>query len=109
MLLFRTIKSFLQDKEYRDLMFTTMVLIGIGAVIYHYLEGWSWVDSVYFCIITLTTIGYGDFSPQTDAGKVFTMFYILLGIGMILSFMNTFYLHYTNIREGKKEGDDSRN
>lgn len=69
--------------------------------IYHFLEGWSYVDSLYFSVITLTTIGYGDFSPQTDAGKLFTIFYIIIGLGMILSFINTVYEHYANAK--KKE------
>ncbi len=104
MLFFRTIISFLKDPEYRDLLFTTIVILSMGSVIYHYLEGWSWIDSFYFSVITLTTIGYGDFSPQTDAGKVFTMFYIVIGLGIILSFINTVYHHYYITKSEKKNG-----
>ncbi len=96
MLLFETVVSFFRDKEYRDLLITTIITIGLGAIIYHYLEGWEWIDCFYFCIITLTTIGYGDFSPQTNGGKLFTIFYILLGIGIILSFINAVYHHYND-------------
>jgi len=98
MLVFKTLISFLKDKEYRDLLLTTNLIIGLGSIVYHYLEGWSWIDSIYFSIITLTTIGYGDFSPQTDEGKVFTIFYIIIGVGIILSFVNTVYNHYNSIR-----------
>jgi voltage-gated potassium channel Kch len=101
MIFFRTIFSFIQDKQYRDLLFTTIVILGIGSVCYHYLEGWNWLDSIYFSIITLTTIGYGDFSPQTDGGKLFTIFYILIGIGIILSFVNTIYNHYNAIKKNE--------
>ncbi|MEL6638741.1 MAG: potassium channel family protein, partial [Bacteroidota bacterium] len=65
-----------------------------GTIVYHYLEGWSWVDCLYFSVITLTTIGYGDFSPVTTGGKLFTILYILMGLGMILSFIQTVYQHY---------------
>ena len=41
----------------------------------------------YFTIITLTTVGYGDFSPKTDLGKLFTMVYVVLGLGIISSFI----------------------
>ncbi len=99
MLLFRTLISFLKDDDYRDLLITTSIIIALGGTMYHYLEGWSWIDSIYFSIITLTTIGYGDFSPQTDAGKLFTIFYILIGIGIILSFINTVYNHYSVMRQ----------
>ena len=69
MIFFKTLFSFFQDKHYRDLLLTTLIILGIGSVVYHYLEDWSWLDAVYFSIITLTTIGYGDFSPVT---KVWT-------------------------------------
>lgn len=103
MVFFKTIVSFLADKEYRDLLITTFVTIGIGTVIYRLLEGWSWLDSMYFSVITLTTIGYGDFSPQTDQGKVFTIFYIVIGLGIILSFINTIYNHYNDVKAQQKE------
>ncbi len=95
----KTIYSFLKDKEYRELLYTTIFLIVLGTVAYHYLENWSWIDSIYFSVVTLTTVGYGDFSPQTDAGKIFTIFYIILGIGIILSFINTVYVHYRGSRK----------
>lgn len=43
-------------------------------------------NSLYFSVITLTTIGYGDFSPQTDLGKMFTLVYIVIGVALILGF-----------------------
>ena len=102
MLLYRTLVSFFKDEEYRDLLLTTSIVISFGSIVYHYLEGWTWIDSIYFSVITLTTIGYGDFSPQTDEGKLFTIFYIVIGIGIILSFINTVYNHYTVVKSNDK-------
>ena len=102
MMFIKTVISFLRDKEYRNLLQVTSLFILMGTIVYHYLEGWSWIDSAYFSIITLTTIGYGDFSPQTNAGKLFTIFYILIGIGVILGFINTVYLHYKEVRQHRK-------
>lgn len=103
MFFFRTIISFLQDDEYRDLLITTIIILTVGTLTYHYLEGWSIIDSLYFSIVTLTTIGYGDFTPQTDEGKLFTIIYIIIGIGMILSFINTVQHHYTQMRHQEKK------
>lgn len=98
MILFITISTFLKNKQYQDLLITTSTVLGFGTVVYHYLENWSWLDALYFSVITLTTIGYGDFSPQTSSGKLFTIFYIVIGIGIILSFINTVYKHYNNTK-----------
>ena len=76
MFILTSIVSFLKDKSYRSLQLTTIFFIGLGTLICHFVEGWSWLDSLYFSVITLTTIGYGDFSPQTDLGKIFTLLYI---------------------------------
>lgn len=62
-----------------------IVLVG-GALFYHFSEGLSWVNAFYFCVITLTTIGYGDITPHTDAGKIFTIFYVFIGIAIIATF-----------------------
>ena len=79
MFLIKTVIAFLRDPDYREILVTTSIVIIVGTVFYHYQEGWRWLDSLYFSIITLTTIGYGDFSPKTDAGKIFTLFILLLG------------------------------
>ncbi len=51
-----------------------------GTFAYNSVEGWSLLDSLYFVIITVTTIGYGDFSPVTNEGKIFTMFFAFFGV-----------------------------
>jgi voltage-gated potassium channel Kch len=101
MILFKTIISFLKDSSYRNLLITSIIVLAIGTLSYSYLEGWSFIDSLYFSVITLTTIGYGDLSPQTVEGKLFTIFYIFIGIGIILSFINTVYEHYNNSKKTK--------
>lgn len=102
MLFFRVIWEFLQNEEYRDLLISTVVVLIFGTVVFHYVEGWEWIDSLYFCVVTLTTIGYGDLYPTTVGGKIFNMFYIILGLGLILGFIRTIYTHYSNVRDKHK-------
>jgi len=102
MYLFDNLLFFLRDREYQRLLRVTSVILLLGTITYHYLEGWSWLDSLYFSIITLTTIGYGDFSPQTTPGKLFTILYILIGIGIILGFIDTVYKHYKTNKPQRK-------
>lgn len=68
---------------------TALVLIalGVGTTFYQYVEGLDWFDSLYLSVITLTTVGYGDVVPVTFAGKLFTIFYVFIGIGIIFGFI----------------------
>jgi len=57
-------------------------LIVAGTVSYHILEDWSWTESFYFTVCTLTTIGYGDLYPISDASRLFTAVFALAGVGV---------------------------
>ena len=61
--------------------------MGVATVVFHYLEGWGWVDSFYFSAIAGTTVGFGDLSPTTDASKLFSVVYIFVAIGVIGTFL----------------------
>ena len=74
----------LLDRRTRPVLLYLMVLILIGTLLYHWLEGWDWLDSFYFVVITLTTIGYGDFSPTTPLTKLITIYYGINGIMVLL-------------------------
>ena len=83
----RTLYALFRNPESRGLLGLTGLVIVTGATFYHFVEGWMWLDAFYFTVITLTTIGYGDFTPKTDAGKLFTMVYVFIGLGILLSFV----------------------
>lgn len=55
-----------------------------SALVYMMLEGWSFLDAIYFCIVTMSTVGYGDFSPHTALGKIYTIFFLFIGIGVFV-------------------------
>jgi hypothetical protein len=48
------------------------------------LEGLSFVDALYFTVVTVATVGYGDIHPQTDAGKLLAVLLIVTGVGTFL-------------------------
>jgi voltage-gated potassium channel len=72
----------------RVLILSSLVIVAIGTVFYSIVEDWSVIDALYFTVVTLTTIGYGDLHPTTDVSKIFTIFFILAGVSFILGFLN---------------------
>ncbi len=86
----------------RRIFFTIVVVLASGTVFYHHFEKLKWLDSVYFCVVTLTTVGYGDITPKTDIGKLFTIFYILIGVGIIASSVSYLLRNRVQKRLSKK-------
>ena len=66
-----------------------LVYAVFGASMYQWLEGFSIVDSYYFVVVTLATIGYGDVVPKTDAGKIFTIFFVIFGLAQFSTLIST--------------------
>ena len=85
----RAIWTLRRDPQFVSLALLTVIAIATGTGFYSVVEGLRFVDAFYFSVITLTTVGYGDFAPETDAGKVFTAVYVLVGIGILLAFATT--------------------
>lgn len=67
-----------------------LILVVVGTLVYSKLEGWSLLDSLYATIITMTTVGYGDLSPQSAAGRIFAIFFALSAIGIASYAVSTF-------------------
>lgn len=81
----RAIARSARDPEFRALLVVFLALMVIGTVFYSRVEGWSVLDAVYFCTVTMATVGYGDHTPKTTLGKAFTIVYILVGTGVFVS------------------------
>ncbi|MBI1176879.1 two pore domain potassium channel family protein [bacterium] len=87
-LLGRTLRNGLRsDPEFRALAVLLALLLLAGTMFYWRVERWSVVDSLYFCVMTIATIGYGDLVPTTPLAKIFTIGLALLGIGMFATFV----------------------
>jgi voltage-gated potassium channel Kch len=96
------------DTKTRGLLVLTAGLIGIGTVFYRIVESLSWSDSFYFTIVTLTTTGFGDISPETRVGKLFTAFYLLVGIGILLGVATEIANRAMDVRLEQREGRIAR-
>lgn len=58
-------------------------ILTIGTLGLHFIEGWSFLDSLYMSVITVTTVGFGEVQTPTATGRVFIIFLIILGVGGI--------------------------
>ena len=79
--------SSIDEQRFKILAGSAIGLLAVGTVAYRLLEDWSWVDSLYFSVVAVTTVGFGDLTPSTDASKLFTVVYILSGITIITTFL----------------------
>jgi voltage-gated potassium channel len=76
----------------RRLYYALLTIFGMiifGTISFRYLEGWTWLESAYMATETVTTVGYGDFPPKSDTGRIFAIFFMLLGGGTVLFAITT--------------------
>lgn len=83
-----TLRQALKEPEARGALRSAVILLVTGVLFYTLVEHWTVVDSLYFCVTTLTTVGFGNPAPTTDVGKLFTVFFVLSGVGMFLAVIN---------------------
>ena len=59
-------------------------MILTGTIGFHYFEGWGFMESLYATVVTLTTVGYGDFAPKSREGMLFAIFIIISGVSTMV-------------------------
>ena len=107
MTLARTVVAgFRNDPEFRTIGILLVFLLLGGAVFFHQVQGWPLLDSLYFCVMTISTIGYGDQAPTMAISKIFTMAYAVLGIGLFATFVGklvTLRMDQSESRKAKRK------
>ena len=80
---------------------TLLVWIAVGTIVFHRLEDWTVIQSFYFSVVTITTVGYGDLTPTTDISRLFTAIYILVGVSIGLVTLSVIGAEILDNRERK--------
>jgi voltage-gated potassium channel len=83
-----------RDPETKALPLVVGVLLVSGTAFYWAAEDWSLIQSLYFSVVTLTTVGYGDLTPTSDYARIFTIIYIFIGLGVLVAFLSSLAQHY---------------
>lgn len=60
------------------------VVLIIGTLGFHFIEDLPLLESAYVATQTVTTVGYGDITPTTQGGRVFSLVFMLIGVGTVL-------------------------
>lgn len=68
----------------RIVLMAVVGAIALGTVVFHLVEGWSILDSLYVTVQTVTTVGFGDLTPRTTLGRAFATFFMMVGVGIVL-------------------------
>ncbi len=101
----RAIAAVWRDPETRALPAVAAALVVTGTLFYWRFEDWTVVEAFYFCIVTLTTVGFGDLSPTTAGTQLFTVVYILTGFGVLVALLTSVAQQYL---AQKAEGGHTR-
>ncbi|MEN8712849.1 MAG: potassium channel family protein [Arenicellales bacterium] len=102
--LFKALMRAWKDDEFHALSFLLTTLLISGTIFYHHEEGWKVLDAFYFCVMTMTTIGYGDLTPTTDTAKIFTIIYAFMSIGVFVALAAKLAQALLNPKLAKKAG-----
>jgi hypothetical protein len=107
---FTDLADMFKDPKKRVLLIWIVLIVLVGSFFYHRVEGWSWVDSFYFSVVALTTVGFGDLTPTTAGSKLFTTIYIVMGLSIFVAFANEVVktrVHRVSQRKGIDDGLES--
>ena len=98
----RALLAVWRDPETKALPVVAGALVLTGTLFYWRFEDWTLIESLYFCVVTLTTVGYGDFAPTTTGTQIFTIVYILTGFGVLVALLTSVAQEY--LRQKAEDG-----
>ena len=101
----RAVAAVWRDPETKALPVVAGALVLTGTIFYWRFEDWTIIQALYFCVVTLTTVGFGDLTPTCAGTQIFTIIYILTGLGVLVALLSSVAPQY--IRQ-KAEGGGVR-
>jgi len=103
--LWRALVAVWRDPETKALPVAAGALVLTGTLFFWRFEDWTIIQALYFCVVTLTTVGYGDFSPTSAGTQIFAIIYILTGFGVLVALLTSVAQQYLRL---KAEGGSAR-
>lgn len=85
----RAIIAVWRDPETKALPLVAGALVLVGTIFYWQLEDWTVIEALYFSVLTLTTVGFGDLTPTSEGTQIFTIAYVLIGLGVFVALLTS--------------------
>jgi voltage-gated potassium channel len=74
--------------ELKILLITLFLWLGLGTGLFMIIEKWNFVEAIYFTMVTLTTVGLGDYAPKKMGGKILLYIFTFVGIGLVATLIH---------------------
>lgn len=100
---YKRIKFFFEINGLKYMVFASLSCIVAGGIAIHFVEKMTFFDGMWWSFVTATTVGYGDISPSTPAGRVIAAILMLVGIGLIGSLTSTLTALFYHRHEGASQ------
>ncbi len=100
----RSMRHGFRSKRRKPLFVSVLVALVTGTLFYSTVEGWPLIDSLYFSVVTLTTVGFGDLVPTKPVSKVFTIVYVLVGVGLLAALLRWIVRRSLGIGDNSQAG-----
>ncbi|MGL4336064.1 MAG: potassium channel family protein [Turicibacter sp.] len=91
----KKLNKFITTNNFHIVLIAVIILIFLGSGLIYYVEDMTFSDAIWWSLVTTTTVGYGDISPETGMGRIIASILMLTGIGflgMLTGTISTFFL-----------------
>jgi voltage-gated potassium channel len=78
-----------RDPATRGIGLVAIGAVAVATLFFAWVEGWGLLDSLYFSVISLATVGYGDLAPATPLGRIGAIVMVVFGVGIVATFFGS--------------------
>lgn len=101
------LRKFLNTNGFKYILCLVTAAVTVSSFSMMYLEKMTFQDALWWSFVTATTVGYGDLSPKTPAGRIIASLLMLVGIGLLSSITSTITTFFLST-DTEQESDDSK-
>lgn len=99
----RNFDEFIKTNNFNYTLSIAIIIVFVGSIIMSIVEKITLGDAIWWSIVTVTTVGYGDISPITPMGRLVASILMIVGIGFISSLTSTLSTYFIKKEEKRKE------